>query len=181
MERGILSHPHRVRLHQDGAHLTSHPLSCQNWRQAAPMYSKPVTQERPQGHREEQLGLCAIFIFLSAQQVHQQKCHGLRREKEGEAMARRVNSQICSRQTGNCRLHTFSPMPDSPNRTHDRHLGTTCLALFLIKRTNRGWIPSAEAPIWRLSDLPPCTNTQMRSLFRGRATCKWWPLAFAVL
>lgn len=88
-----------------------------------------------------------IFIFLSAQQVHQQKCHGLKREMEGEAMVRKVSSQICSRQAGNWLLLTFSPMSDSPNRSHDHHLGTTCLSLFLIKQTNHGWIPSAEAPI----------------------------------
>lgn len=115
-----------------------------------------------------------VFIFLSAQQVRQQKCHGLGRKMEGEAMVRKVSSQICGRQAGrqagNWLLHTFSPVPDSPNRSHDRHLGTTCHSLFLVKQTNRGWIPSAEAPIWRLSDLPPCINMQMGSLFRGRAT-----------
>lgn len=115
-----------------------------------------------------------VFIFFAAQQVRQQKCHGLRRETEGEAMIRKVNSQIrgrqASRQAGNQLLHTFSPVPDSPNRSHDRHLGTTCLSLFLIKQTNHGWIPSAEAPIRRLSDLPPFINRQMGSLFRGRVT-----------
>lgn len=69
-------------------------------------------------------------------------------------------------QTGKRLLYAFSPVPDSPNRSHDRHLGTACLPLILMKQTNHGWIPPADAPIWRLSDLSPCTP--LGSLSRGK-------------
>lgn len=154
-------------------HIQLHTLCHARSGDTGPMFSKLVTRERPQGHREGQLGLHALqtsSFFFAAQQVRQQKCHSLRTEMEGEAMVRKVNSQVCGRQAGNWLLHTLFPVPDSPNRSHDRYLGTTCLSLFLIKQANRGWIPTAEAPIRRPSRLPPCMNTQMGSLFRGRAT-----------
>lgn len=69
MERGILTHPHRVHLYQDRAH----PLSCKNWRKAGPMYSKPVSREGPQGRPEEQLALRALqtssFFFQLSRSV----------------------------------------------------------------------------------------------------------------
>lgn len=115
MEGGILTHPHRVHLYQDRAH----PLSCKNCRKAGSMYSKPVTRERPQGHSEEQLALRALqtssFFFQLSRSVSK-NAMACGEKMEGEAMVRKVSSQICGRQAGRQETGSYTLSP--PCLTH---------------------------------------------------------------
>lgn len=118
MERGILVYPHRVHLTDKGLHI---PCFARTGDRAGPMCSKTLRKDLGAAQRSSSLCTADIFIFLSAQQVHQQKCHSLRRKMEGEPVVSKANSQICSRQAGNWLLHSSSPVPDSPNRSHGHH------------------------------------------------------------
>lgn len=89
-----------------------------------------------------------IFIFQSGQEVHQQKRHSLGRKMDGEPMVSKVNSQICSREAGNWLLHTSSPVPDSPHRSHGIILGHP-LSFPVPHQADESQLePTSRGPIW---------------------------------